>query len=123
MHELSVCQSMLGQVNRIAREHHADSVTKITLRVGPLSGVEPALLKQAFPLASAGTIAEGASLVIEAQSIRVECQTCGEQSEATANKLTCALCGDYQTRVISGDEMLLANLELSTTEQQLTNSI
>lgn len=114
MHELSVCQSMLNQVDHIAREHQADCVTKITLLIGPLSGIEPTLLQQAFPLASAGTVAEQASLIIESLPIRVTCQQCGQESEVTINKLTCQHCGDYQTRVISGDEMLLANLELSS---------
>ena len=54
MHELSVCQEIVMQVERIARERQA-RVSSITLRIGPLSGVEPALLQQAYPLASAGT--------------------------------------------------------------------
>lgn len=62
MHELSICQSMLNQVSNIVHEHGADSVSRITLRVGPLSGIEPQLLLQAFPLASAGTVAEHAKL-------------------------------------------------------------
>lgn len=116
MHELSICQSMINQINAIARQHRADSVIKITLRVGPLSGVEPQLLLQAFPLASAGTIARDAALVIESLPIRVRCRKCHKDSEATINRLTCRHCGDYQTQVISGDEMLLANLELNTSD-------
>jgi hydrogenase nickel incorporation protein HypA/HybF len=78
--------------------------------------VEPQSLLQAFPLASAGTIADHATLVIESLPIRVRCRTCNKESEATINQLTCRHCGDYQTQVISGDEMLLANLELNTND-------
>jgi hydrogenase nickel incorporation protein HypA/HybF len=105
---------MINQINGIARQHHADKVTKVTLHIGPLSGVEPQLLMQAFPLASAGTIASDAALVIEARPIRVYCRRCEKESEATINRLICVHCGGYQTQVISGDEMLLANLELNT---------
>jgi hydrogenase nickel incorporation protein HypA/HybF len=105
---------MINQINTIARQHHADKVTKVILHIGPLSGVEPQLLMQAFPLASAGTIASDAALVIEAQPIRVHCRSCEKESEATINRLICGHCGGHQTRVISGDEMLLANLELKS---------
>ena len=121
MHELSVCQSMLNQVNHIAHEHQSDCVTQITLRIGPLSGIEPKLLQQAFPLASAGTVAEDATLVIESLPIRVQCLECGQESEVTANKLTCHHCGHYYTRVVSGDELLLANLELSSVAEQMAH--
>lgn len=117
MHELSICHSMLNQVSDIVHTHGADSVSRITLRVGPLSGIEPQLLMQAFPLASAGTVAEHATLVIESLPIRVACNECGQESEATANKLICQHCGHYQTRLISGDELLLANLELESTSE------
>jgi hydrogenase nickel incorporation protein HypA/HybF len=107
---------MLDQINTIALEHQASNVSKITLRVGPLAGVEPQLIMQAFPLASAGTIASDATLVIETLPIRVRCRSCNKESEVTINKLTCRHCGDYQTQVISGDEMLLANLELNAND-------
>lgn len=116
MHELSICQSMMSQIDSIARQHHASSVTKVTLHIGPLSGVEPQLLSQAFPLASAGTVADHATLVIESLPIRVRCNTCHKESEVSINQLTCRHCGDCQTQVIGGDEMLLANLELNTNE-------
>ncbi len=117
MHELSVCQGMLRQVDAIAAEHAARRVSRITVRIGPLSGVEPALLAQAFPIASAGTVASDAELIIETLPVRVHCETCGEESDAAVNRLLCGSCGDWHTRLISGDELLLASVELETEEE------
>lgn len=118
MHELSVCLALMEQVDRIAREHHARRVDRIVLRVGPLSGVEVPLLERAWPLASVGTGAADAELVIEAAPVRVQCSQCGVESDAQPNRLLCAGCGDYRTRLVSGDEMLLENLELAQIEKQ-----
>jgi hydrogenase nickel incorporation protein HypA/HybF len=120
MHELSICQALLDQVERIAQEHGASRVERILLKVGPLSGVEPALLQHAYPLAAAGTIAEDATLVIEPAPVRVRCNDCGAESDAAPNRLLCGVCGGWRTRLISGDEMLLANLELSIPDAQPT---
>ncbi|HAN56606.1 MAG TPA: hydrogenase nickel incorporation protein HypA [Betaproteobacteria bacterium] len=114
MHELSVCQALVNQVVEIAQQNSAHTVQLITLYIGPLAGVEPALLVSAFPLAAAGTVAASAQLVIEPQPLRVHCQTCGADTEATPNRLLCGICGDYHTQLISGDELMLANLELIT---------
>jgi hydrogenase nickel incorporation protein HypA/HybF len=111
MHELSICQALIDQVEDLAREHGAVAIHCIHLQVGPLSGVEIPLLENAYPLAAAGTVAEQAELVIEAMPIRVRCSTCGAESEATANRLICATCKDYHTELISGDEMILSRLE------------
>ena len=112
MHELSICLALMQQVERIGAEHGARGVASILLRVGPLSGVEPPLLERAFPLAATGTIAENAELLIEQTGVRVRCNQCGEESAAAPNRLLCGRCGDWRTRLVSGDEMLLASLEL-----------
>ena len=65
MHELSVCQGLLRQVEKVAAEHDARAVDRILLRVGALSGVEPDLLSHAFDIARMGTLAENARLEIE----------------------------------------------------------
>jgi hydrogenase nickel incorporation protein HypA/HybF len=117
MHELSVCQSLLEQVERIAADHGAERVERIRVRIGPLSGVEADLLRSAYPLAAAGTIAEGAELDIEPAPVLVHCVTCGAETEATPNRLLCGACGDWHTRLVSGDELLLASLELSVPDE------
>ena len=121
MHELAVCQQLLLQVDQIAKEQNANMVESITLRIGPLSGVEAHLLTQAFPLAAAGSIAEDAELIIESLPIRVHCQTCGAETDARPNKLVCGTCGDYHTQLISGDEMLLASLSLMKEDEETEN--
>ena len=116
MHELSVCNALLEQVEAIATQHGAVRVEKIVLRIGPLSGIEVPLLEHAYPLAAAGSVAEDAQLLIETLPVKVKCSQCGAESEAEPNRLLCAACGDFRTNLISGDEMLLASLELIETE-------
>ena len=116
MHELSICQQIVKQVDEIALQNQAVAVESITLRIGPLSGVEAALLKQAFPFAAVQTLAENAELIIEKCPVVILCQTCGAKSNAVSNKLVCSQCGDYHTQLVSGDEMLLASVELISSD-------
>ena len=114
MHELSVCLALLDQVQQLARERNAVRITQIVVRIGPLSGVEAPLLRNAYPLAAAGTPAEDAELVVLVADIRVRCNQCGAESAVPANRLLCNACGDFRTSVISGDDLLLERVELET---------
>ena len=102
----------MKQVDAIANENHASRVTAIHLGVGPLSGIEGELLKNAYPLASASTVAEGAELLIKSMPVCVLCTKCGKESEVKPNRLVCGHCGDWHTRLVSGDELLLVRVEL-----------
>ena len=112
MHELSVCLALMEQVRKVAAEHSARRVDKIFLRIGPLSGIEASLLKNAFPIAAIGTVAEDAILVIEQSEIVVRCTQCEAESTVMPNNLLCRQCGDFRTRLITGDAMMLERLEL-----------
>lgn len=116
MHELAVCQALVEQVSDIVRQQGALSASRLMLRVGPLSGVVADLLASAFPLAAAGTCAEGAELNIIDASIRVRCQTCGAETDALPNRLLCGTCGDWHTQLIAGDELILESVELELVE-------
>ena len=121
MHELAICQSLIEQVESIALEHNAQCVTSIIVAMGPLSGVEEQLLKHAYPVASAGTVAENAELIIETLPVRVKCTQCGSESDALPNKLICKQCGDWRTTLVSGDELMLMSVELEK-QQRIMNS-
>jgi len=87
MHELAICQALIGEVTAVARSEHATSVSDIFVSVGPLSGVEHPLMQNAFPLAAAGTVASEAILHLEAMPVRVACSKCGKESDVPANRL------------------------------------
>ena len=112
VHELSVCQSILSQIESIATQHDARAVRVVHVQIGPLSGVEAPLLKNAWTIARSGTIAEDAALEIEEMPITIRCSQCGEESEASANRMVCNHCGEWRTQLISGNEMLLRSIEL-----------
>lgn len=112
MHELSVCQALLTQVTEIVAERGAADVARITIEVGPLSGVDAALLCTAFAVLRAGSCATGATLSIEATAVEIACLTCGGQSQTAPNRLVCGFCGGYRTRIVAGDELRLRRIEL-----------
>jgi hydrogenase nickel incorporation protein HypA/HybF len=112
VHELSVCEALIDEVAKIAASHAARAVARITLEVGPLSGVEPQLLIRAFEIARAGTCAAEAQLAIAVPGIVVRCSECGASSRAQPNRLLCGHCGGYRTRVLEGDELRLRAVEL-----------
>jgi hydrogenase nickel incorporation protein HypA/HybF len=113
VHELSVCQALVTQLEAVSAANGGGAVELVRLRIGPLSGIEAQLLARAFPLAAAGTIAEGAELCIEAAPLVVQCNDCGAQSDALPNRMLCGSCGGFRVRTVSGDEMLLESVELT----------
>ena len=113
MHEMSICQSLMDQVEQIATEQGASRVDSIVLSVGPLSGVEPFLLNHAYEAARIRTVAENAELQIETGPIEVKCRSCNASGEAKVNRLLCPSCGDWQVDLIKGDELLLMRVEVS----------
>ncbi|MEE4293195.1 MAG: hydrogenase maturation nickel metallochaperone HypA [Xanthomonadales bacterium] len=112
MHELSVCQGLMRQVERIAAENGAQIVSKIVLKVGPLSGIEPDLLQHAFTIAREGTVASGAELEVQGGQLVVHCRECGGSGEAAPNRLLCPDCGGWQVDVTEGEELLLMSMDL-----------
>jgi hydrogenase nickel incorporation protein HypA/HybF len=113
VHELSLCDDLLGQVVAIAAQNNAQSVESITVQIGALSGVEPILLESAFALIKAGTVAEQAQLIMQTSPVTILCRKCGAKSEVTANRLLCNACQSHETILLSGDELILASVALN----------
>jgi len=112
VHELAIAQALVEQAEDVVRSHQAQRATSLTLSIGPLSGVVPELLANAFPLVAAGTLVADATLEFSTTPIVVRCQSCQAETTARINHLVCGACGDWHTRIISGDDLLLQSIEL-----------
>ncbi|AQW81216.1 hydrogenase nickel insertion protein HypA [Campylobacter pinnipediorum subsp. pinnipediorum] len=112
MHELSIAQSLLKLCEDNAAKNNAKEVTKIKIKVGRLSGIEPHYLESAFSVCQAETICENAKLIINVQEIVVKCKECGNQSELSKNEFLCPKCNSQNLEVIDGEDMYLMKLEM-----------
>tara|TARA_R110000823_G_scaffold33348_3_gene93409 strand:+ start:3106 stop:3495 length:390 start_codon:yes stop_codon:yes gene_type:complete len=113
MHEFSICQNVLEQVEQVTRRHHARRVTRIVLSVGPLSGVVDTLLQRAFDALRLGSVAETAVLDIHTPAVVVACPSCKNESPVPTNRLVCPHCQQWQTALVSGDELVLLRIEFA----------
>ena len=111
MHELSICTALLRQVEALA-SNEVGRVSAVRMTAGPLSGVEPNLLAQAFHVARTGGKMSMAELIIEWAPVRIHCLGCALETEASPNALACPTCGSERTQLLSGDELLLTGIDL-----------
>ena len=113
MHEASLMQCALDMALEQARLHRATRIHRITLRIGRLAGVVPEALAFAFDVVTAGTIAEGARLEVEAVAIVCYCAGCREEFTPPDFVFACPRCGSLSADVRAGQELELARVEVS----------
>ena len=112
MHELSIVQNLVSLCEKNAAKENAKEISKIEIKVGRLSGVEPHYLESAFDVYKAGTICENAELVINLQAVVIECLDCGFSGELSENDFTCPKCKSQNLKVTDGEDMYLMRLEM-----------
>ncbi len=112
MHEYSIVQSLIESCEEHAEKNDSTKVTKVYIKVGVLSGVEPHLLGEAFLLFKEDTICHDALLDMHIQKIKFHCNNCDLEDELEKNEFVCPSCGSYDLQVLDGEEMYLMRLEL-----------
>lgn len=113
MHELSLCQSIYGIVDR-ARDGR--SVAIVELRVGQLRQVIPETLAACWELVTLDGPLAGSRLDIDHIPGRLQCGGC--QTLTTLEDVFvfgCPACGSVDVVVVSGEEFLVSALELVDT--------
>jgi len=112
MHEYSIVQSLVESCEEHAKKNNASKVTKVVIKVGVMSGVEPHLLQEAFETFKEGTICDGCGFVMNIQKVKIECNTCDIISELEQNEYCCPKCESIDIKIIDGEDMFLMQLEL-----------
>ena len=110
MHEYSLAQALIERVEREARARGASAVHRVTVRIGPLSGVEPELLVTAYGHLRAGTLCAGAELDLDGEDAVWRCEACGVVL-APGVALCCPGCG-LPARLAGGDALVLERIEM-----------
>lgn len=110
MHELSLCQSIYGIVDR-ARDGR--SVATVELTVGQLRQVIPETLVACWEVVTSDGPLAGSRLDIDHIPGRLQCAQC--QTQTTLDDrfvFGCPSCGSVDVVVVSGEEFLVTALQL-----------
>lgn len=114
MHELSLAQALVEQVEAICVKENAAAALSVTVNIGALSGVNRESFAFAYPLAAEGTRMKGATLKIEETPAGVTCGQCGRQSQPALDNMRCMHCGSRRVEITAGRDFVIQSVELRT---------
>ncbi|MET4331248.1 hydrogenase nickel incorporation protein HypA/HybF [Bradyrhizobium sp. i1.15.2] len=112
MHEMALCEGIVGIVEEEARKRAFTKMNVVRLEIGALSHVAPEALKFCFEAVAARTIAQGARLEIVETPGTAWCMACSKTVEIGQRYEPCPSCGGYQLQVTGGEEMRVRELEV-----------
>jgi len=112
MHEYSIVQSLIDSCEDQAKQNNASKVTKVVVKIGVMSGVEPDLLQTAFDTFKEETICHESEFIINIQKVKVFCNNCQKENELEKLEYLCPECQSDDLQIIDGEEMYLMQLEL-----------
>ena len=112
MHELAITEGIIQAAVPEALKHGAKRVLEIRLKIGELSGVIPECIQYYFDIASKGTIAENAKLVVERVPVSIRCLDCGYEGPIDRRKIRCNQCDSINFKLTGGKEYYVESLEV-----------
>ncbi len=112
MHEYSIVGALIESCEENARENGSAKITKVVVKIGVMSGVEPELLERAFETFKENSICDGAEFIMNIQPVVIVCNLCQKKSTLTKNEYFCPHCQSVEIEVVDGEEIYLMQLEL-----------
>lgn len=112
MHEESLVRSLLRHVEELAQQHQAVGVEEIEVEVGPLSGVEPLLLQDAFERLRDEFSCPKAVLTVLQVGLDVLCKNCHSESQLQDFRFVCRECSSTSLQIVRGDAFRLMNVRI-----------
>jgi len=113
MHELSVAENVIETVKLNVPPEEMGNVLEIRMKVGEFSNVVAESLIFAFESLKDEYNLKTAHLKIEPVKFEIECRQCNAVTSNKYGVRECAICGSVDTKVLSGEELLVSEIELN----------
>ena len=110
MHELGICDALLKMVRGIIQDEELESVERITVEIGSLSGMVPKYMADCWVAVCDGTELEQTEFVIEELAGTAKCLDCGMEFTANLNDLTCPGCRSKKLLPLTGRDLTLKEI-------------
>jgi len=112
MHELGIASTIFEAVQSEARLRPGARVSRVGVRVGEFSSVDPDALRFSFEVLVKDTPYSELPLEIELSPLRHRCPKCGNVFVVADFAATCPQCAEPRTECVGGMELELSYLEL-----------
>jgi hydrogenase nickel incorporation protein HypA/HybF len=119
MHELSIAQSIVEIIQQHVPESEWEHVTAVRLKIGAVAGVVPESLEFSFQAIIAESLLSHARLEIEFVPFRVHCNACNTIEENEVGFALCINCGSTDTKILSGLELNISEIEVEEPEMEM----
>ena len=115
MHEISLVQGLLNQLDSLALEHKATSINKVKVEVGPFAGIVIDSFQFGFDvLAAEHDLTREATLEIVTPPKQYKCCHCGKVAvlESSSTEIACIHCSKTILAPVGGDGLILLQVEM-----------
>lgn len=113
MHELGVVFHCIDRIKEVATENNADKIKKVTISLGEVSTVVPALFTDCWNWAiKREPLLDGSELALETIHAVTFCEGCKQTYDTVAHGRICPLCGSEFTYLVTGNEFIIKEIEI-----------
>ncbi len=112
MHELSIAQTIVDRASTVSAQNSGARVTKIGLRIGAISGVEPDALRFGLEALTKDSPFEGVTVDIELCKRKQRCASCAHEFEPEGFHSACPMCQSNESTCVAGNELDVTYFEL-----------
>jgi hydrogenase nickel incorporation protein HypA/HybF len=109
VHELSLCEAILGTVDARA---DGRPVRRVDVRIGHLRQVVPDSLTFSWEMLTEGTEYAGCELVVEHVPAVVHCGACDVDTTLEWPVLACGTCEAFDVALRQGNELQIASMDV-----------
>jgi hydrogenase nickel incorporation protein HypA/HybF len=113
MHEVGLMQEALRLALASAHRNGVARIHAMTMRIGPLAGVEMEALRLAFEVVTPNTQADGAVLHLDEVPVACWCLECERLFQPSTSVFRCPHCHRLSDDVRQGREFELVAMEVS----------
>ncbi|MCL5734548.1 MAG: hydrogenase maturation nickel metallochaperone HypA [Actinobacteria bacterium] len=112
MHELSITQALVDQVEAVRLANGGGRVLAIEIRIGTWRQVVPEILLAYYETLARGTLLEGSRVDIESVPATAHCGICKKVFPVEEAWVVCPDCASPGGTLLSGQELDLVGVEL-----------
>lgn len=113
MHEMAVAENIIKVIEeKLAEQNQKGKVTKINLKIGKLTCVEPEALRLSFEVISKKTPFQKASLIIDSIPITGKCKDCQKSFSLNDLEFACPFCSSFRMEIKTGRELFIESFEI-----------